>query len=837
MDCIPKMDGGNSDKMNQCILLVPLLCQITAAAALGAQARADVPQSLREAELEPIAAIVEQEIEAGRVPGAVILIGNQGKIVYRRAFGYRALRPEKLLMTADTIFDLASLTKVVTTTTAIMQLVEEGKLYLEDPVAQYWPEFTVNGKTDITVRALLTHYSGLRPDLNLNAAWRGYDTALKLIVAEKPRFPPETSFLYSDINFAILGELVRRISGLPLDGYCARHIFTPLGMKDTGFKPVPEQRDRIAPTEYRHGKMLRGEVHDPTAYRMGGVAGHAGLFSTADDLARFAQMLLDGGRAHGVQLLSPLAVEKMRTPQSPPHTGRLRGLGWDLDAPFASRKGALSPVGAYGHTGFTGTSLWVDPVSQTYVIILTNRVHPNGKGNVQPLRTQITRVVAAALGPLPVDQRLANRPPLTEYYESMSFTLRQAQGERVGQSPASRTVRAEPVEARTDNGTMELRDGTPNGKVESGIDVLAAEQFAPLTGLRVGLITNHTGRDAAGRRTLNLLYNAPKVKLAAVFSPEHGLYGNVDARVASGMEPITALPVYSLYGSTTRPTEEMLVDLDALVFDIQDAGVRFYTYITTMAYAMEAAAKKGIAFYVLDRPNPLSGAVVQGPILDADLRSFTGYFPLPVRHGMTVGELAHMFNAENHIGAKLRVITMRGYQREEWYDQTGLQWVAPSPNLCTLAEATLYPGVAMVEGANVSVGRGTATPFELLGAPWMNGKELASYLNERDILGVHFVPRDFTPSESLYAHRLCHGVQIDLVDRQVLDAAALGVEIASALYRLYPRDFQLEKTLGLIGARWVIQAIRNGQDPRAIVHNWQGALDAFRSRQAKYLLY
>jgi uncharacterized protein YbbC (DUF1343 family)/CubicO group peptidase (beta-lactamase class C family) len=771
-------------------------------ASLLAQASADVLHSLWEADLAPIAEIVEQEIEAGKTPGAVVLIGSQSKIVYRRAFGHRALRPEKRPMTEDTIFDLASLTKVIATSTAVMQLVEQGKLRLEDPVAKYWPEFKANGKARITVQELLTHYSGLRPDLDLKVKWSGYHTALKMIATEKPVFPAGTGFVYSDINFAILGDLVRRISGLRLDVYCAQHIFAPLGMKDTRFKPSPTQRERIAPTEYRHKEMLRGEVHDPMAYRMGGVAGHAGLFSTADDLAIFAQMLLDGGSTRGVRILSPLTIEKMSMPQSPPNKTKLRGLGWDINAPFASNQDEIPPVGSYGHTGFTGTSMWIDPVTKTYVIVLTNRVHPDGRGDVKPLRTQIAKVVAASLGPLPADQVLVSRPSLAEYYEMKGHGK-----------------------------------GVSEGKVESGIDVLAAEKFTPLAGLRVGLITNHSGHDSAGRRTLDLLYKAPGVKLAAIFSPEHGLYGNVDERVTSGTEPITNLPVYSLYGDVTRPTEEMLAGLDALVFDIQDAGVRFYTYVTTMAYAMEAAAKKGLAFYVLDRPNPLSGSVVQGPIMDKDLKSFVGYFPLPVRHGMTVGELAAMFNAETKIGVRLQVIKMRGYQRRAWYDETGLPWVAPSPNLRTLTEATLYPGVATVEGANVSVGRGTDTPFELLGAPWVDGKELAAYLNARKTQGIRFVPVDFTPTGSRYAHRLCHGVQIVLVNRQMLDTAALGIEIASALYRLYPKDFQVDKTLGLIGARWVLQAIKDGQDPKSIVQNWQDALDEFCTLRAKYLLY
>jgi len=379
--------------------------------------------------------------------------------------------------------------------------------------------------------------------------------------------------------------------------------------------------------------------------------------------------------------------------------------------------------------------------------------------------------------------------------------------------------------------------GLRNGKVQTGVDVLEAENFAPLEGRRVGLITNSTGVDAAGRRTVDLLAHAPGVKLLAVFSPEHGIEGQADSRVLSSTDAATGLPVYSLYGDTERPTDRMLEGLNALVFDIQDAGVRFYTYITTLGYCLEAAAQKGIEFYVLDRPNPINGDEVEGPILEDDLRSFVAYYPLPIRHGMTVGELAEMFNHENHLNAKLHVIKMRDWQRTDWYDETGLAWVNPSPNLRNPTEEVLYPGVAMVEGANVSVGRGTDTPFELLGAPWMDSRNLSAYLNARDIQGVRFVPVDFKPSSNSFADRLCHGVQIVLIDRQALDPAELGVELAAALWKLYPDVFQLEKTLPLVGARWVLEAIGAGKDPRRIVYEWQGALEQFRTLRLKYLLY
>lgn len=757
--------------------------------ALTSRAPAGVEHSssLREEALSSIAPVVRKEIAAGNIPGAVVLIGSHGKIVYRRAFGYRALQPEKLPMTMDTIFDLASLTKVIATTTAVLQLVEAGKLRLEDPVSMYWPEFAVYGKAAITVHDLLTHYSGLRAGLDLRSPWSGYATALKLIAAEKPAALRGSRFIYSDINFAVLGELVQRVSGLPLDQYCAQHIFAPLGMANTIFRPSPARAHRIAPTEPWHGKMQTGIVHDPTAYRMDGVAGHAGLFSTADDLAIFAQMLLDEGSGKTVRILQPSTVERMTRSQTPAHATRLRGLGWDLSVPFAPGGGTRAFPRSYGHTGFTGTSLWIDPASKSYVILLTNRVHPHGKGDVRALRTQIARVAASAL--------------------------------------------------ESTTGVAEERKENLRGRVKTGIEVLAEERFAPLVGLRVGLITNHTGVDSSGRRTLDLLYTAPGVHLAAIFSPEHGLDGKADAKVASGTEAATLLPVHSLYGNVLRPTDAMLNGLDALVFDLQDAGARFYTYITTMAYAMEAAARKGIDFYVLDRPNPIDGVHVQGPILDRDLTSFTGYFPLPVRHGMTVGELARLFNAENKINAKLHLIPMQGYQRTDWYEDTGLPWIAPSPNLRTVTQAALYPGVAIVEGANVSVGRGTATPFEVLGAPWMKDSRLADYLNQRRIPGVRFLPTAFTPTAGRYATRLCYGVRIEVEDRRALDAPALGVELASALYRLYPQHFQLENILGMIGARWVLQALRTGEDPRIIARRWQQPLEKFRTLRSQYLLY
>jgi uncharacterized protein YbbC (DUF1343 family) len=755
----------------------------------------------------PVSAIVENAISDGQVPGAVVLVGSRDGVIYRGAFGYRAVVPERIPMTPDTIFDISSLTKPVATATAVMQLAEGGKLVLDRPVVKYWPQFRGKGKEKITVRQLLTHYSGLRPDLDMRQKWSGHKETLRRIIAEKPVSPPGSRFVYSDINFVILGELVERVSGKPLDIYCREHIFVPLGMKDTFFRPDVALRDRIAPTEYRNGSkedILLGEVHDPTARRMGGVAGHAGLFSTVDDLSLFARMILNGGSAGDARILKSATVKKMVTSQSPPGKMIQRGLGWDIDSPFSSCRGAFFPVGSFGHTGFTGTSLWIDPVSRTYVIILSSRLHPEGRGNAVPLRAEVATFVAKAVGS-GSSQRVA----------------------ALGYSP--------PPVRKAING--EDVPGARTGKVLTGIDVLEADGFAPLKGLSVGLITNHSGLDSAQRRTIDVLYRAPGVRLKAIFSPEHGLSGREDRKVLSTTDTDTGLPVYSLYGEVKRPTDAMLEGLDALVFDIQDAGARFYTYISTLGYALEAASRKGIAVYVLDRPNPISAASVQGFVSDADQASFTAYFPVPVRHGMTVGELAELFNGEQGLGVKLQVIRMKGYERGHWYDETGLSWVNPSPNIRSLDQAILYPGVALVEGSNVSVGRGTETPFEVVGAPWINGRELAAYLTKRKIRGVRFLPADFRPLESRYRNVTCHGVRIVLQDRQELDAAALGIELISALNRLYPMDFHIEKTKGMIASRRTFEAVKEGRDPQTICRQWEEPLGEFLKVREKYVLY
>ena len=532
---------------------------------------------------------------------------------------------------------------------------------------------------------MITDISGLRPDLYPSLHWSGEVGALAEIAADHPIRPLGTRFIYSDLNFiALPGELVHRVSKEPLDVYTER---AHLCSAAHGGYELPSgaraERARIVPTDRQNGQLRWVSAEDPTAYRMGGVAGHAGG-SNSDDIARFAEMLLSGGE--GNREACGETVSEMTGPIELPG-GVRRGLGWDIASPYDADMEMEFGPHAYGHTGYTGTMLWIDPSSETFLVVLASRLHPDDHGEVGLLRRRVAEAVVAP--------------------------------------------------------------GLP--RVAAGIDVLAEQHFAPLVGHRIGLLTNQTGRDSHGRRAIDMLAAARGVRLVAILTPEHGLNGDREGTVDSTQDFITGLPVYSLYGATRRPTGAMLTGIDTVVVDLQDAGVRFYTYPTTVGYVLEEAAKHNLAVYVLDRPNPISASIVQGPVMDTGLRSFTGYFPLPVRHGMTLGELARLFNGEERIGAHLTVIPMQGYQRRMRDDQTGLAWINPSPNLRSVDEATLYAGVGLIEGANVSVGRGTSSPFELIGAPWIDGTDLAHYLIRRGICGVLFEATRFTPDADRYA--------------------------------------------------------------------------------------
>ena len=784
--------------------------------------------------LSQIDEVIAKEIAQHRLPGAVVVVARNGQVVKRSSYGERAIEPSREAMTTDTIFDLASLTKVVATATSIMILVERGKVRLSDPLSTYIPEIKGEGRDRITIELLLTHRAGYAPDFDLKERWTGYDEAIKRLIREPLRSPPGARFVYSDIGYIALGEVVHRASGLSLDEFARRNIFTPLGMHDTGFRPPADRRPRIAPTEKRRGqlsylgdtpenasadadKWLRGEVHDPTSYRMNGIAGHAGLFSTADDLAVYCQMILNGGVYRGARILGPLTVAEMTRPRLVSDTGWARGLGWDINTSFSTNRGDLFPLGSFGHTGFTGTSLWIDPASRMFVVFLSNRVHPDGKGDVGPLRGRVASIAAGAVTDKAMVARA--RHQLSQHYERLNSDL--------GRFTASREQAL----------AMASVSNITAPKVLTGIDVLERDGFKQLAGMRVGLVTNHTGRDSGGHTTIDVLNKAPGVKLVALFSPEHGIRGLADEKISDSKDEQTGLPIYSLYGETRRPKPEQLKDLDALVFDIQDVGARFYTYISSLGLVMEEAAQAHLPVFVLDRPNPIGGLEAEGPIADADKLSFTAYHTIPVRHGMTIGEMAQLFNQERQMGCDLRVVKMDGWQRAMWLDETNLTWVNPSPNMRSLTEATLYPGIGLLETTNVSVGRGTDTPFEVVGAPWIDGRQLAAYLNSRRIAGVRFVPVRFTPQSSVFKGEECGGVNLIITERARFRPVTNGIEIAVALRKLYPTQWKVDNYARLLVNSDTLERLKRGDSAGDIATSWAAQLEDFKRKRARVLIY
>ncbi|HEY5054729.1 MAG TPA: sodium/solute symporter [Acidobacteriaceae bacterium] len=893
-----------------------------------------------------VSAVINTAIAQKKLPGAVAVVGHNGKVVFEQAYGVRKLAGEPGVdgkpspaepMTLDTIFDMASMTKVLVTTTAIMQLYEQGKLALDEPVAKYLPEFGANGKQRVTIRELLTHYSGLPPDVDLKDTWglAGPDKAegLRRAMTAKLEHTPGTHFEYSDINFMVLGALVEKLSSETLDDYAQKHIFAPLGMSRTRFhlspyycscgdpeppaygsavwyepkKPAPSlcngnvcvlgpefYNSDIAPTQHDDqgtaqtnpdfDHLLRGTVHDPTARRMGGVAGQAGVFSTAHDISLFAQALLDKLLHNtGPFPLQQSTLRLMTLPAQPTTaesgatvfrqdgtttTGvALRGLGWDINSAYSRPRGSFFPTlyskkssseyaasaspavppPSFGHTGFTGTSLWIDPSSNTYVILLANSVHPRGNPSISPLRGQVATAAAKALGlsqadVLP-DSAVPNQPSL----------------------------------ARAASATEVITAKTPTPSVLTGVDVLEQSHFKALTDLaakhaghlRIGLLTNQTGLDSQGHRTIDILRGdaarSAGIQLVRLFSPEHGLFGKKDStNIGPETDVASGLPVVSLYGATDderRPKPADLRDLDAVVIDLQDAGVRFYTYETVLGYFLEASAceptiaGRPLEIVVLDRPDPIGGEAVEGPV-SAPPWSYINYTALPLRHGMTIGELAQFLaskpqtckaqrDGQTHIGldatAELTVMPMQSWQRSDYFAQTGLTWVNPSPNLRNVDEAVLYPALGMLDYSNVSVGRGTDTPFEVFGANWFNGPAVAAYLTARHIPGVSFEATHFAIADDTnhypYHGQTIEGVRLTIADRNALDSPELGIEILSALYHLYPTQFQLEKAAPLIANPETMAVLAHGDDPRTIAAGWTAALNDFKAQRAKYLLY
>ncbi len=776
-------------------------------------------------------ALIDREIESaigrGEIPGAVFRLESRGE-VYEKAYGSRALVPRREPMTADTVFDAASLTKVLATAPSVSLLADRGLLDLDQPVTELLPEFapkpelrplfrnqrfdtsfdTETNRAAVTVRQLLTHTSGLPPSISIRTEpWWGHENGVRRCLTTPLIAKPGAKFRYSDVNYILLGEIVRRVSGRSLNEFSAEEIYGPLGMGDTGFLPAPERRGRIAPTEsFGPYGVLRGEVHDPVSRRMEGVAGHAGLFTTAKDVATFAKAFL--GEAGPV--FRPELVAKMTKPQTPPNLGVKRGLGWDIDSPFSYQRGENFPLGGFGHTGWTGTSVWVDPGSETVVVLMANRNHPDEDGSIKPLRIRVGTLAAEAVGIV--------------------------KKSTAGTSP-------DPLRSAIQQGAMRTAAGDPvaRSRVRNGIDVLSDEEFATLAGRKVGLITNHTGIDRHRRSTIDLLHEAPSVDLVAIFAPEHGIRGKLDqADIDDEVDGKTGLPIFSLYKSDDKkPTPAQLAGIDTLVFDIQDIGCRFYTYISTMGKAMEAASERGIRFVVLDRVNPIGGEIVDGPVRLGEA-TFTAWHDIPVQHGITAGELARLFDREKEFGLELEIVPVRGWTRSMRFDETGLPWVNPSPNMRNLTQAMLYPGVGLLEFCSLSVGRGTDTPFEIIGAPFIEDDvELAEALNAEGLPGIRFVPIRFTPEASKFAGEECGGVRLVLIDREALRPLDVGMTLAKILLARYGDEalqFR-EKFPTLLKHPPTLEAVAEDRSLPEIRREWEPRLGEFRERRAGVLIY
>jgi len=790
--------------------------------------------AMRQDKLAEIDQAIHATIDAGEIPGACLWIESRGQ-VYKKAYGLRMVEPQKEKMTLDTIFDMASLTKVLATAPSILHLFERGKVHIDAPVSRYLPEFLDGGIVDeprddkvtpedrerVTVLHLLTHQSGLPPSIFLSKKdfWgqeEGVKRALAIGLSERPG----THFRYSDVNYILLAEIVRRVSGQRIDSYAQDNLYAPLGMRDTGYLPPVFLESRIAPTTLiKDYGLIRGQVHDPTARRMQGVAGNAGIFSSISDVATFVRMFLKKGSLDGVTIFSPETVELATHSQTPQAIGAARGLGWDIDSAYSYQRGYAFPAGTgYGHTGWTGTSIWVDPKSETFVILLSNRNHPNESGRIKQLRIKVGTLAGEAVGYKTIPPRPGKRSENNTTEGRPTFR------------PDTRTAAAPPEGS-----------GAPAAVVLNGVDVLERDHFSEIAGLRIGLITNQTGVNRQRRSTIDLLAGASNVKLLALFSPEHGIRGTVEYEnsVSDDRDAATGLPVYSLYKSSSRkPSQAQMSSLDALVFDIQDIGCRYYTYISTMGLAMEAAAEAGKKFIVLDRVNPIGGVLVDGPVRSGDGNNFVAFHNIPILHGMTAGELARMFNQERHIHCGLTVIPVKGWRRSMRFDETGLPWINPSPNIRGLTEATLYPGIGFLEFTNISVGRGTATPFEQVGAPWINEGRLAGALQNESLPGVSVIPTRFTPKASIYEGEDCGGVRFIITDRNEFRPINLGLALTRILYQYYPKTFNVkERGNILLRDAETLKKIIKGKSNQEIRGAWKKGLDKFRARRAKFLIY
>jgi uncharacterized protein YbbC (DUF1343 family)/CubicO group peptidase (beta-lactamase class C family) len=672
---------------------------------------------------------IEKAMEDGEMSGASLLVGRGPDILYQRVYGHSDITTQEPL-SHEHLFDAASLTKPLVTAMSILLLAQDGLIDLDAPLTKY---LALPWKVSPTVSQLLSHHGGLRPVVSEEGL---PDSLMDVELAH----PPGEQFVYSDVGYMLLGRLVEKQSGMPLDEFYQSRVLEPLDLKTATFHPDPAL---CVPTF----DVEPGTVHDPRARRLQGVAGHAGLFANARGIH---QQLVGTSR-----LLTP----EWRSLLFRPCQGG-RTLGLDQETRLSSARGErFSPLTSAGHTGFTGTSFWWDEPTGIHVVLMTSRLHPDNEGNVIPLR----KAIATRVG----DHLL---------------------------------------------GTM----------VQTGLDRIVDSEFEQLEGKRVGFVVNQTSRDRFGRHLTELLPVDPDFELVSLFTPEHGLLGVRDEKIEHGFHQGLKVPIFSLYGETREPKEEWFRDIDVLVFDLQDVGVRYYTYISTLQACLEVAERTSTQVIVLDRPNPLGGVVVDGQL--AREFSFIACDALPTVHGMTIGEVGLYLNRK--IGADLQVFKMVGWRRDMLWRDTGLALFSPSPNLAELEAIELYPVLGQLEWCDLSVGRGTRSPFRVIGAPYIKDPtSLAKDLNSSLGPELRFQPRYFVPTSSKYEGQLCGGLEVSL--QGVLERPAeCGVALAGALQAHYPQHFKMSDMRRHFGVESIRESDLKSSDN-----------DLWRNTRDRYLLY
>lgn len=716
---------------------------------------------------------LDAAVRQASAPGAVAFVGEGDRIIFHGASGHRALQPARLPATTDTIYDLASLTKVVATTTSILLLWERGKLDLDQPVSQIIP---VPLFSKFTVRHLLTHTTGLASHKVWYKEIASLDEAIQRIGDSGLNSVPGATRTYSDLGFMILGKVVELTARNSLDAFARENIFAPLGMNRTAFNPPIEWRDQCAATENCawRGQIMQGAVHDENAYAVGGVSGHAGLFSTASDLALFCRAMAAG------KLLRPDTLEEM-TRIGVVANYLWQVLGWKIDPWAGGSEGYLPARRAIGHTGWTGTSLWLDLDTSRFVILLSNTPHPDrNRRQNRALRQTFHREVARQLYP------------------------------------------------RTTN-------------THTGLDRIAWDTYDAVKGKRIALLTNHGAVDLAGRHILDVLALEPAVQVVRVFTPEHGFSGQAEAGEKVGRQR-APVPVVSLYGDQRRPDPAQLRDVDLFVVDLPDIGARYYTYMATMKECMIACTAARVPVLVLDRPNPLGGEVLEGPIAKR-IGSLVCSAPIPIRHGMTLGELALFFKeTQGAIGAlNLAISPLDSWSRDKLAPQCGLPWVAPSPNIPDFSAALLYIGTCLFEGVNMNEGRGTDTPFQVIGAPWLDAEEIIVGMRPADHAGCSLEPVTYTPrsipgkaTSPVWLGEACRGIRIHLTDPQAARPLTLAYALLQAIHLRHPDRLEWKPFFDtLAGGEDLRFAIQSGLKVDRYLKSIEPELRAFDRRRPK----